>query len=160
MLRVNRTGHEQHVRMARRSDKVNTEALDVMDGVIERIDFQLTSVAGAGIDLSDGEGAAEDIVDLGSEAVANPLLTGAARHRIAGKHMVTAVPGGHFKFLRDSHSSIRFPFAQVTERKDRDCGGQDPERQAQQRRHGIQPDAPGEQIDAGRQAPLRGGPLG
>ena len=96
--------------MARRSDKVNTEALDVMDGVIERIDFQLTSVAGAGIDLSDGEGSAENIVDPGSEAVANPLLTGAVRYRIAGKNKVTAVPGRHFKFLRDSHSPIHRNF--------------------------------------------------
>ena len=95
--------------MAWRSDKVDTEARDVVDRVIERVDFQLASVAGAGVDLSDGEGSAEDIVDLGSEAVANPLLTRAARYRIAGKNKVTAVPGGHLKFLRDSHGSIRFP---------------------------------------------------
>ena len=45
--------------MARRGGELDAEALDVIDGVVERMDFQLAAVAGAGIDLADGDRAAE-----------------------------------------------------------------------------------------------------
>ena len=54
-----RAGDEQHVGMARRGDEAQAEALEVVEGVVERVDFQLAAVAGAGIDLADGEAAAE-----------------------------------------------------------------------------------------------------
>src|SRR5690348_15000409 len=99
----NGAGDEQHVGMARRSHEMDTKALDVVHGIVEGIDLQFASVAGAGIDLADGEGSAEDIVDPGSEGVSDRLLTRAARYRllaryrIACNNKVTAAPAGHFK---------------------------------------------------------------
>jgi hypothetical protein len=49
-----RPGHQQHVGVARRSRKLDAETLDVIDRIVERVDFQLASVAGAGVDLADG----------------------------------------------------------------------------------------------------------
>ena len=45
--------------MARRGDEPQAEALDVVIGVVERVDFQLASIAGSGIDLADRQAAAE-----------------------------------------------------------------------------------------------------
>ena len=47
------TGHQQNVRMARRSDKTQAEALKIVIGVAQCMDFQFASVAGACIDLTD-----------------------------------------------------------------------------------------------------------
>ena len=49
------TGHHQHIGMARRGDEAQAEALDVVIGVVERVDFELASVARAGVDLADRE---------------------------------------------------------------------------------------------------------
>ena len=54
-----RTGHQQHVGMARRSDEAQAEALEIVEGVLQRVDLQLAAVARAGIDLADRERAAE-----------------------------------------------------------------------------------------------------
>jgi hypothetical protein len=54
-----RAGDEQDVGMARRGDETDAEALEVVEGVIEGVDLQLATIAGAGIDLSDRETAAE-----------------------------------------------------------------------------------------------------
>ena len=45
--------------MARRGDEAQAETLEIVEGVVERVDFQLAAVAGAGIHLADREAAAE-----------------------------------------------------------------------------------------------------
>ena len=56
-----RPGDQQHVGMARRGDEAQAEALEVVEGVVERVDLQLAAVAGAGVDLADRERAAEPL---------------------------------------------------------------------------------------------------
>src|SRR6185369_1397297 len=41
----NRPGDEQQVRMTRARDEADTEAFDVVERIVERVDFQLASVA-------------------------------------------------------------------------------------------------------------------
>jgi len=57
--------------MARRGDKSQAEALEVVEGVVERVDLKLAAVAGPGIDRADRQAAAEpaprDAVERGSE---------------------------------------------------------------------------------------------
>ena len=45
--------------MARRGHEAQAEALEIVEGVVERMDLQLAAVAGAGIDLANRETAAE-----------------------------------------------------------------------------------------------------
>ena len=45
--------------MARRSDEPEAEPLDIVEGVIERVDLELAGVAGAGVDLPDRQAAAQ-----------------------------------------------------------------------------------------------------
>src|SRR3954453_10241439 len=45
-------GHHQHIGMTWRSDEAKAEALDVVIGVIERVDLKLASIAGSGVDLT------------------------------------------------------------------------------------------------------------
>ena len=45
--------------MARRSDEVNAEPLEIVDRIVQRRDFDLAAVAGAGIHLADGQRTAE-----------------------------------------------------------------------------------------------------
>ena len=45
--------------MTRRGDEPQAEPLDVVIGVVERVNFQLASVAGSGIDLADRQAPAE-----------------------------------------------------------------------------------------------------
>ena len=54
-----RSGHQQHVGVARRGDEAQPEALEIVEGIVERVDLKLAAIAGAGIDLADGEAAAE-----------------------------------------------------------------------------------------------------
>jgi hypothetical protein len=54
-----RPGNEQYVSVARRGDKAQTKALDVVEGVIERMNLKLAAVARTGIDLTDRKAAAE-----------------------------------------------------------------------------------------------------
>ena len=45
--------------MAWRGDELQAEAFQVVEGVVERVDLELAAIAGACIDLADGEAAAE-----------------------------------------------------------------------------------------------------
>ena len=54
-----RSGHQQHIGMARRGDEAEAKALDIVIGVVERVDLELAAVAGAGVDLADRRLAAE-----------------------------------------------------------------------------------------------------
>ena len=58
--------------MARRGDEAQAEALEIVEGVVERVDFQFAAVAGAGVDLADREAAAEPAprgaIDAGGQA--------------------------------------------------------------------------------------------
>jgi hypothetical protein len=45
--------------MARRGDEAQAEPLEIVESVLQRVDFQFAAVARAGIDLADRERAAE-----------------------------------------------------------------------------------------------------
>jgi hypothetical protein len=45
--------------MARRGNKPETESLEIVKGIAEGMDFKLTTIARARIDLADGETASE-----------------------------------------------------------------------------------------------------
>ena len=45
--------------MARRGDESEPEAFEIVEGVVEGVDLKLAAIARAGIDLADGEAAAE-----------------------------------------------------------------------------------------------------
>ena len=49
----NGAGHHQHIGMARRGDKAQAEALEIIKRIAERVNFQFAAVAGAGIDMAD-----------------------------------------------------------------------------------------------------------
>jgi hypothetical protein len=53
-----RAGHEQHVGMARRGNKVNAEPLDVIHRAVQPHDLQLATVARPGIHFADVQGTA------------------------------------------------------------------------------------------------------
>src|SRR6266702_2980593 len=59
-----RTGDEQHVRMTRARDEADAQALDVVVRIVERVDFEFASVAGARIDLADAQRPAEHVEDV------------------------------------------------------------------------------------------------
>ena len=52
-------GDHEHIGMARRGDEVQPEPLDVIVGVVQRVDLQLAAVARAGVDLADRQAAPE-----------------------------------------------------------------------------------------------------
>ena len=54
-----RSGHEQHIGMARRGDKAQAEAFEIVEGVVEGVNFKLTAVARAGIHFTDCQAVAE-----------------------------------------------------------------------------------------------------
>ena len=45
--------------MARRGHEFQPEPLEIVEGVVERMDLELAAIARAGVDLADGEAAAE-----------------------------------------------------------------------------------------------------
>ena len=59
-----RAGDQQHVGMARAGDELDAAPFEVVVGIVEGVDFQLAAVARTGIDLADGQRAAEDAQDL------------------------------------------------------------------------------------------------
>jgi hypothetical protein len=69
MFLVTGSGDQQHVGVARAGDELDAVAFEVVVGIVERVDLQLAAVAGAGIDLADGQRAAEDAQDLVVQAV-------------------------------------------------------------------------------------------
>ena len=48
-------GDEKHIGVARGGNELKPEALDIVDGIAQRVDFKLAAVARAGIDLADGK---------------------------------------------------------------------------------------------------------
>jgi len=54
-----RPGDGQHVGVARRCDETQAEAFEIVERVAERMQLELAAVAGAGIDMADGERAPE-----------------------------------------------------------------------------------------------------
>src|SRR5207245_4658063 len=74
-----RAGDEQQVRVAGRGDEADAEALDVVEGVVERVDLELAGVAGSRIDLADRETAPEAPRDGAAELRAEALELPARR---------------------------------------------------------------------------------
>ena len=45
--------------MTRRRDETQAEAFEIVERIVERVDFELAAVAGAGVDLADGQAASQ-----------------------------------------------------------------------------------------------------
>src|SRR4029077_7431143 len=54
-----RAGNEQHVRMARARDEADAKALEVVERIVERMNLELTAIAGARVHLADAESPAQ-----------------------------------------------------------------------------------------------------
>ncbi len=48
--------------MARRGDEAQAEPLEIVEGVVERVDLKLATVARAGVHLADGKAAPETVL--------------------------------------------------------------------------------------------------
>jgi hypothetical protein len=59
--------------MARRGRELHAEPLNVVDRIVERVDFELAAVARAGIDLPNGDRAAEQAPSARGERAAELL---------------------------------------------------------------------------------------
>jgi hypothetical protein len=59
MLAVTGPYRKQHVGMARRGHEAQAEALQVVEGVSQRVDLELAAIARSGVDLADRQRAAE-----------------------------------------------------------------------------------------------------
>src|SRR5207244_13573478 len=74
------SGDEQHIGVAWACDKADAGALDVVVRIGERVDFQLATVAGAGVNLADRQRAAERAKDFFLRARDDDVLTGRRWH--------------------------------------------------------------------------------
>jgi hypothetical protein len=63
-----RPGDQQHVGVARAGDEADAQPLDVVVGIVERVDLQLAAVARTGIDLADGQRLAQDLQQFAMDA--------------------------------------------------------------------------------------------
>ena len=54
-----RARDQQQIRVPRTRDESNAQPLDVVEGIVERVDLELAAVAGARIDVTDAQRAAE-----------------------------------------------------------------------------------------------------
>ena len=63
-------GDEQDVRVTRRGYEPQTKTLDIVEGIAERMDLELATVARAGIDLANGKAATERASARAFEALA------------------------------------------------------------------------------------------
>jgi hypothetical protein len=61
--------------MARTGDELDAAAFEVVVGIVEGMDFEFAGIAGSGIDLADGQRAAEDAQDLVVQAIDLALRT-------------------------------------------------------------------------------------
>src|SRR6185437_1112023 len=90
-LHVRRDGtcHEEQIGVAGARHETNAEAFEIVVGIVERLDLELTAVAGAGIDVADAEGAAENGADALIERVAGAKQLVGFRRRL-GEHTYLA----------------------------------------------------------------------
>ena len=49
----NRPGHQQHIRMTRRGDKVKAEPFEIVNRVVQAYDFEFAPVARTGVHFAD-----------------------------------------------------------------------------------------------------------
>ena len=103
-----RAGDQQHVGMARRGREPQAEPLDVVDRIVERMDFELAAVARPGIDLPDGDRAAEQAPPARRERAAEFLER--RRRRRSGAAIVTGCANSDFS------SSVRMARDRVPSR--------------------------------------------
>ena len=59
-IRGHGSGNQQHVGMARRRDEFQSEPLQIIEWVVQGVNFQFAGVARAGVDLADRQAAAEN----------------------------------------------------------------------------------------------------
>src|SRR3954469_24671139 len=94
----NRSGHEQHVGMARTRNEPDAEPFDVVVGIVQGVDFQFAAIARTRIDLPDRERATEYVKDVALNALRFEP------HRIAGfGRGFGAYPGAHDLFDDGPH---------------------------------------------------------
>ena len=58
------TRDQQQVGMSRACDEFDPDAFEVVVGIVERLNLQFASIAGAGIDVANTEGAAQDLPQI------------------------------------------------------------------------------------------------
>ena len=88
--------------MARRGDEAQAEALEIVEGVVQRVDLELAAIAGPGIDLADGEAAAK-LPPRGAIEICRKLGEG----RIVGLRRLPRSPGRRTTFLKRSRRMLR-----------------------------------------------------
>ena len=59
-----RAGDQQHIRMARAGNKVYAQPFDIIVGIVEAVDFQLATVAGASVNVTDCQCATDMVQNL------------------------------------------------------------------------------------------------
>src|SRR5258706_6404270 len=72
-----RPRYEQHIGVARACDKFDAEPFEVVIGIVERVDFELATVARTGVDVTYRQRAAEILQDLAVQLFARrakPLI--------------------------------------------------------------------------------------
>ncbi len=52
---MSQSGDEKDIGMPRGRDKLQAETLDIVDGIVERMNFEFASIAGAGIHFPYGQ---------------------------------------------------------------------------------------------------------
>ena len=52
-------GDQEHIGMARRGHELEPKTLEIVNGIVQRMDLELAAIARTGIDLADGQAAAE-----------------------------------------------------------------------------------------------------
>src|ERR1019366_217286 len=110
--------------MTRRGNELDSEALDVMDRVVQSDNLQFASVARSRIDLTDGERSSQDFLDCFARFLPKVLDVRFGIHQLAidftqpavravglqcvfrGKNQVAAVRRRQFKFLGDAHRLV------------------------------------------------------
>ncbi len=76
-------GHQQQVGVPRAGDEMDPVALEVVVGVVQRLDLEFAAVAGAGIDLADRQRATEHLADPCLQLAFGPLQVGEPGRRLA-----------------------------------------------------------------------------
>src|SRR6185312_11760653 len=79
-----RAGHQQEIRVPGTRHEADAEALEVVERIVERVDFQLAAVAGAGVDVPDAERPAEQGADALLQGLADAQAVVRLRRGLGG----------------------------------------------------------------------------
>src|SRR5262249_18285787 len=114
-----RAGDHQNVGMPWRGNEAQPEALEIIEGVVERVNLQLAAVAGTSIDLADRQTAAEPA------PCHRVKFAGELRQRrmVSSRRRFGERPAQHALKQSPSHLSALSPVAHTLHRHRRACVG-------------------------------------